>query len=106
MILRTIPVDFFSTVVGTVNTNMDNEQPQQSSDGPPNLKGRARAAVRFLHYVSGTLVLAVLEGAPVALLTDIETQTSQEISIHGGPPNERARAELVGTHLIKQRFRE
>eukprot|EP00746_Dinoflagellata_sp_MGD_P164612 gnl/MRDRNA2_/MRDRNA2_93333_c0_seq1.p1 gnl/MRDRNA2_/MRDRNA2_93333_c0~~gnl/MRDRNA2_/MRDRNA2_93333_c0_seq1.p1 ORF type:complete len:815 (+),score=151.82 gnl/MRDRNA2_/MRDRNA2_93333_c0_seq1:221-2665(+) len=106
-ILRTIPINFFSTVVGTVNTNMDNEQSQQpSSDGPPNLKGRARAAVRFLHYVSGTLVLAVLEGAPVALLTDIETQTSQEISIHGGPPNERARAELVGTHLIKQRFRE
>jgi hypothetical protein len=105
-ILRTIPVNFFSAVVGTVNTNMDSEQPQQPTDGPPNLKGRARAAVRFLHYVSGTLVLAVLEGAPVALLTDIETQTSQEISIHGGPPAERARAELVGTHLIKQRFRE
>merc|ERR550537_10642 len=106
MILRTIPVDFFSTVVGTVNTNMDNEQPQQSSDGPVIAKAKARAAVRFLHYVSGSLVLAVLEGAPVALLTDLETQTSQEVSIHGGPPAEKARAELVGTHLIHQRFRE
>lgn len=107
-IVRTIPVSFFSTVVANTNSNSENEHPPQTvlQDTPPTLRGRARAAVRFLHYVSGTLVLAVLEGAPVALLTDMETQTSQEISIHGGPPAEKAKAELVGTHLIKQRFRE
>lgn len=104
-IIRTVPVSFFSTVVGQ-HSSVGVQSHSVDDEHPVIAKGKARAAVRFLHYVSGSLVLAVLEGAPVALLTDLETQTSQEVSIHGGPPAEKARAELVGTHLIHQRFRE